>query len=239
MKARWMALALTASGMLFLGGPARAQVGISGVLGHWNTPSAEVLRDGELEFGYNIIPERWAWDHRGQYRNDIYFASVGFLPRIEVSARVSAIPGFLAFGQIDPQSRYADADRMFSAKIQLVRHSSLAPDVTVGLEDFFGTRRFHTGYVVAGKDFEARGIRLRVDAGYAGRVLRTASPVTLDGAFIGADLRPVRWFGVVAEYDTEKWNLGFKVRAPFGITGRAAWLNGQQLSAGAGMSIQL
>lgn len=224
---------------LLAGGPARGQVGISGVLGHWNTPSAEVLRDGGLEFGYNIIPERWAWDHRGQYRNDIYFVSVGFLPRIEVSARVSVIPGFTAFGQIDPQSRYTDADRMFSAKIQLVRHSSAVPDVTVGLEDFFGTRRFHTGYVVAGKNFDARGIRLRVDAGYAGKILRPSTRVTLDGAFIGADLRPVKWLGLVGEYDTEKWNLGFKVRAPFGFTGRVAWLNCRQLSAGVGMSIQL
>ena len=89
LKTRLIAAFVALWGLL-AGGPARGQVGISGVLGHWNTPSAEVLRDGGLEFGYNIIPERWAWDHRDQYRNDIYFVSVGFLPRIEVSARVSA-----------------------------------------------------------------------------------------------------------------------------------------------------
>lgn len=224
--------------VLALAPPARADIGISGLSGHWNTPSAEVLRDGEAEIGYNIIPKAWAWDNRGLYRNDVYFATLGFLPRVEVSARVTAIPGLIGFRPIDSLTTLEDADRMLSAKVQLVRGGRF-PEISVGLEDFFGTRRFHTGYVVMGRSFAMRSTTIRLDVGYAGQVIRKSTRVTLSGAFVGMDLRPTPWLAFTGEYDTEKWNLGFKFHGPLGLTGRVAWLDARQLSVGAGLRLQL
>ena len=238
MKQSCLLVAALAALAIALAPSARADTGISGLSGHWNTPSAEVLRDGEAEIGYTIIPKAWAWDNRGRYRNDVYFATLGFLPRVEVSARVTSIPGFIGFRPIDSLTTLEDADRMLSAKVQLVRGGRF-PEVSVGLEDFFGTRRFHTGYVVMGRSFSMRSTTIRLDVGYAGRVIRKSTRVTLDGAFVGMDIRPSTWLAFTGEYDTEKWNLGLKLRGPLGLSGRVAWLDAHQLSVGAGLGFQL
>ena len=122
--------------------------------------------------------------NRGRFRNDIYFGTIGFLPRVEFSFRVTAIPGLMKFAAEDSLTTYTDADRMLSLKVQLLRQSGILPDVAAGMEDIQGTRRFHTGYLVAGRDWRAGRVRLRADAGLARatEVLwwRTASGTEVD-----------------------------------------------------------
>jgi len=238
LKGLGLGLAMWAGGACWPGMGA-AQVSLTGTSGYWNTPSAQVLEDSRLEFGYNTVSKRWAYDHRGAYRNDIYFATLGFLSRVEISLRVTAIPGLVAFSQQDSTSRLTDSDRMVSARVELLRASGPVPDVAVGIEDLEGTRRFHTGYVVVGRAVQCGWLRLRADAGYAGGVLRPRARVTLDGLFAGAELRAYGRVALVAEYDTEKWNLGLKARGPLGLTGRLAWLNSSILAGGLGVSLNL
>ncbi len=216
-----------------------AQPSMSGLSGHWNAPGAELLGDGRLEFGYNSIPKRWAYDHRGLFRNDVYFATLGFLSRVEVSVRVTSLPGFIAFSNVDSASRLTDADRMVSAKVQFLRASGLRPDVAAGVEDLEGTRRFHTAYIVAGRSFPVGSLQLRVDAGLAGPVFRQRTNVTLNGVFGAAELRAAGRVTAGIEYDSEKWNLGLKARGPAGFTARLVWLNARDLSGGFGLGVNL
>jgi hypothetical protein len=219
--------------------PAGAQVSGSGLSGYWNVPTAGVLADGEGELGFNTLPSRWAWDQRGQFRNDIYFGTIGFLPRIEFSFRVTSFPGYKKFVPVDSLSNYTDADRMLSLKVQLLRQSGALPDVAVGMEDIQGTRRFHTGYLVAGRSWKAGPVQLRADAGLARGILSPRTRTTLDGLFAGLEARPLDALALVGEYDTEKWNFGFKLRAPLGITARCVWLDGRILAGGVGMRFKL
>ncbi len=236
---RGMVLAAALVGLVWASGRALAQVNLSGLSGYWNSPSAQVLGDADAEVGYNTIPKRWTYDHRNEYRNDVYFATVGFIPRVEVSARVTAIPGFYKFQGIDSLTRYSDADRMLSGKLQVVRGRRWIPDLTLGVEDPFGTRRFHTSYVVAGRSFRFGTTHVRADAGYAFILPRNVAGHTLKGGFLGVDARFIDALGLVAEYDSEKWNLGVKLRAPLGLTGRLVWLNAQSLSGGVGLHLKL
>ena len=89
---------------LVLSGPARSQVSMTGLSGYFNTPSAQVLRDGSLEMGYNVFARRWSYDHRGVYSNNAYFATLGFLPRMEAMVRVTALPGYISYTESDSLS---------------------------------------------------------------------------------------------------------------------------------------
>ena len=61
----------------------------------------------------------------------------------------------------------------------------------------------------------------------------------LDGAFGAAELAPWRWLRAQIEYDTEKWNAGLGLSPWAGLRLRAALLNAESLSLGAGWSLTL
>lgn len=222
-----------------LAGPARAQVSMTGLSGYFNTPSAEVLRDGTLEIGYNVFARQWSYDHRGIYSNNAYFATLGFLPRVEVMVRVTALPGYISYTESDSLSNLTDADRMWAGKIQVVQGSRWIPDVALGLEDPLGTRRFHAVYLVAGRRFRFAGMGARVDGGVTARLLRRVSNYTLSGGFGAFELRPAKFVALLAEYDTEKWNVGLKLSAPPGLTARLVWLNARTFTGGLGLTAHL
>jgi hypothetical protein len=232
-------LALAGAWVLLVPGAGRAEVGMSGLSGYFNAPSAEVLKDGTVEMGYNMFARDWAYDHRGRYSNNAYFATLGFLPRVEVMVRVTALPGFIAYAVEDTASKLTDADRMWAGKAQLIRGSGFLPDVAVGAEDPLGTRRFHAVYLVAGRRLKIAGAEVRVDAGVAPRLLRRVTNYTLHGGFGGIEIRPIRYVALVAEYDSEKWNVGLKAATPLGLTGRLVWLHARTLSGGLGISFRL
>jgi hypothetical protein len=206
--------------------------------GFVNTPWCGVMGDRHVEVGYNQIPKAAAYDHRGQYRNDVYYVAVGFLPRVEVGLRWTVIPGLKAFSDIVPESRLTDSDRMLSGRISLLEPRKGRPGLAIGIEDPFGTRRFHSTYAVTGIPFEYLRLHSRFSLGYAPRVL-TAGRHTLDGPF-GA-LEASIWRPLVAtlEYDTEKWNSSLGIDLGFGFRVRAAVLDGRHVGAGAGWFVAL
>ncbi len=148
------------------------------------------------------------------------------------------IPGLKAFAELIPDSRLTDSDRMLSGRLVLFPPRPWQPGLAVGIEDAVGTRRFHSSYLVAGIPLEYQPLRSRFSLGYASRVF-TASRHTLDGAFgaVSASLwRPV---AASLEYDTEKWNIMLGINLGFGFRARAALLDGQHSSIGAGWSVAL
>jgi hypothetical protein len=213
-------------------------VSLVGTTGFVTTPWAGVMPDRRIEAGYCWIPKAEAWDHRDQFRNEVYYAAIGFLPRVEVSARWTVIPGFHAFADLDPESDLTDADRMLSGRLALIEPRAGRPGLAVGIDDAGGTRRFHSTYIVAGMPLDAKWLRGRVSLGYAPRVF-TASRHVLDGPFGAVEISPWRPAGVSLEHDSERWNAGISLAGPFGLRLRTALLSVKHLSFGAGWSHSL
>jgi hypothetical protein len=217
--------------------PAGDRVSLTGTTGFINTPWCGVISDRSVELGYNRIPRGAAYDNRGKHTNDVYYAALGFLPRIEVGLRWTVFPGLKAFSDEIPDSRLTDSDRMLSGRIELLPPRPGRPGLALGVEDATGTRRFHSTYAVTGIPFEYRSLHTRVGVGYAFDAL-TAARHTLDGAFGAVEVayRPV---AVSVEHDSEKWNTMLAVAMRFGFQARAALLDMKYGSFGAGWSVSL
>jgi hypothetical protein len=215
------------------GNPGIHRVSMTGMTGFVNTPWAGVIGDREVETGYNRVPAGGAWDHRGEHRNDVYYAALGFLPRVEAGVRWTVIPGLRAFADVVPESRLTDADRMLSGRVCLFEPGPRRPGLAVGVEDVRGTRRFHSTYIVGGIPFAFRALQNRVSLGYAPRVF-TAGRHTLDGLFGAIEASPWRQLAAAAEYDTEKWNASLGAAFGVGLRLRVTLLDGNHVGGGAG-----
>lgn len=213
-------------------------INLTGMTGFVNTPWAGVLADRRLEAGYSHVPRAWAYDHRGSNDNEIYYATLGFLPQTEVSVRWTVVPGLRSFQDEVPESELTDTDYMASGRLCLIQPRPNRPGLAVGIEDAKGTRRFHSTYGVAGLPWQIQQVRGRVSIGYAIDAFE-AGRRTLLGTFGAFEFSPWRIVAAQLEYDTEKWNLGVAVPAPYGIRFRAAWLHAQSLSVGVGFGHSL
>ncbi len=210
----------------------------SGMTGFIITPWAGVQPESHIEAGYTYMPKKWAYNQegteRGVYHNEIYYASLGLLPRLEIGLRITRTPGYNPFGDIDLSSQLTtDTDHMASFKVGLLEPKPGRPGLAVGVEDIQGTRRYHSAYLVAGLPHEIFRVQSRFSLGYASRVF-TASRYVLDGVFGAIEVSPWRAVAARFEYDTEKINVGLGFDLGFGLRIRAAALNMESLSAGVG-----
>jgi len=184
--------------------------------------------DGTLAVGANLIDRRYhGYDglEYGEHAALVEFATVGFLPFVEVGLRLTRVTGI---------PRFALGDRMVSVRVRLVEEGTEVPAVVVGAHDLVGTRRFHTTYAVASKSVATLppvgtvGLHL----GYGGDPLSLRRVGHgLDGAFGGVSVAPSRWASLFAEYDTERVNAGARLRIwRFALLAAAQNLDG--ISAG-------
>ena len=207
----------------------------SGMTGFVHTPWAGVLRDRDIAVGFRRVPRRWAYDHRGSNDNEIYYATLGFLPHVEASMRWTRIPGYHSFEEIAPDSRLTDIDRMVSGRLELLAPRERRPGLALGVEDAEGTRRFHSTYVVAGVPAGIQQVHSRVSLGYGLRTFRAGRRV-LDGSFGAFEVSAWRRLVGQIEFDSEKWNAAVGVEPGFGFQLRAAWLNLESPSLAIGWS---
>jgi len=210
-------------------------VSMIGMSGFINTPWAGVLPDKAVEFGYNKIPKEASYAYRDEHSNEVYYGALGFLPHFEAGLRWTVMPGSRPFEFLVPESDYTDRDRMFSARLELLEARKNRPGVAIGVEDFHGTRRFHSSYAVAGIPFDIYRLQNRVTLGYAPRVFR-AGGRTLDGLFGACEVSVMRRAVTAIEYDTEKANASLGIDLGFGIKARLALFDLKHVGVGAGWS---
>lgn len=165
-----------------------------GQSGYINMPSAWTEYDGTFSTGYSYdSPYGSAW------------ASVTFLPFLQVTGRYVSITGIPAFSNPDPTygsgyGRYKD--KVADVKLRLRDESDVLPAVSVGATDLLGTGLFKGQYVVASKSF-GQFHNLEASIGYGKR--------RPNGVFAGARWAPVsapQW-AVVAEYDANDYTKDF------------------------------
>ena len=181
------------------------QISMSGTSGMLMTPTPGLVEDKDLVAGVSFVDKKWAVNNRDKYDNLAYFVTMGFLPRVEVSLRLTILPG----SQFAPAaSNRSIKDRMVSLKALLIRENGMRPSLAVGSEDLTGTRRYHTLFAVMGKSFSlGPGGPFTVHFG-AGAGWVEAKNHPLDGVFAGVSKRLWRGGELLAEYDTDKVNVG-------------------------------
>jgi len=200
---------------------------LGGMSGLINTPVADVLPDGVFRLGYGFYDKKEAYDSPNVHADEVVYFAIGFVPRLEVMIRATFFPGetFVAGANIP------DVDRMASARILLFREGK-GPAIAAGIDDPRGTRRYHSLYLVAGKSFmrqDGKGILL--NAGYGSSAIRARRHI-LHGGFGGVEFRAERWISGIAEYDSEKWNLGGRLSLQGKVTGEVVLLGAKTLSWG-------
>jgi hypothetical protein len=166
--------------------------------------------DGSLTVGASLIDRRYhgyAISGFDQHSALVEFASIGFLPFVEVDLRLTRATGV---------PRQALGDRMVSVRARILKEGDNVPAVAVGVHDLVGTHYFHSIYAVASKTAQPLpGIgRVGVHLGYGGNLLSLkAEGVQFDGMFGGVSVAPRPWVTMMAEYDAERVNAGVRLRA--------------------------
>lgn len=166
--------------------------GYSGLL---SMPSADVLQDGGLSIGFSnrLNP---AFHPQADRQRSYYFA-FGFLPRLEIGARLFEVDDAsgrpLSVGDIAP-----------NIKLRLLDERKYRPALAVGSQDMYGTGFLTSDFIVTGKTWGP----VRTTIGY-GRSRRGSN--RLDGLFYGAEAALHRTAGFIAEYDAKTFSLGMRL----------------------------
>lgn len=206
MVIRFCALAAAA---LVLGDGTQPLLGqsLTGTTGLVTIPTAVMPADGTVTVGINRVDERYhGYAQEKQLGHDalVQFASVGFLPFVEVGLRLSR-------GVDVP--RQAIGDRMVSVRLRVLKEGRHAPAVVVGVHDIVGTRYFHAEYVVASRHVTTPLGAVGVHAGYSGDFSSVrARAHQFMGGFGGISVAPRPWVTLMAEHDSKRVNAGVRLR---------------------------
>lgn len=112
-------------------------MGQSGLI---SMPNARLAESGMLRMGLS--------------QSDPYtslWASISMLPRLELGARYTSIGNTVGIQSNPNYGIYKD--KAFDAKFLLIKESRYIPALSLGAEDFLGTRVFDAEYIVFGKEF--------------------------------------------------------------------------------------
>ena len=182
--------------------------------GYFNMPSSRMGEEGEIGFGYAYVPPYRLWNLRAQVTD-----------RLEVTLNYRIFRGVddpiltpLGFGDL--------SDKGANIKLALFKPEDSKwrlPGLSIGWEDFIGTRNFKAAYVVATKVFLKD--HFEISLGYGWQRIR--------GLYGGALWAPFRRYedsllsglAFAAEYDAtpyrdksiEKHPKGHKQKTPFNL----------------------
>ena len=163
-----------------------AEPSSTGTTGLVYMPSARIEEEGTFHLGFsNTDPYFTTW------------SSVSMLPWLELSARYTRIDGVPGFPGDPGFGAYKD--KAFDAKLRLLSESQYLPDVSIGVQDFTGTRLFKADYLAVSKrlgDFD-------LTVGYG--------TDRIDGGFGGLRYNPSwnRNLGFVVEHDATDYRNDF------------------------------
>ena len=112
--------------------------------GYFNMPSARMAKSGEFAIGAAIVKPY-----------DIYGVNFQMFDRLEFSLNYRVYKGITErnFGH---EGFGDDAERIGNVKLGLLTPEDgfpFLPEISIGVEDFIGTKRFNSKYVVATKEF--------------------------------------------------------------------------------------
>lgn len=173
-------------------------ISLNGFSGLITIPNAHVTEYGT---GVAAYSDMMYLQNEYQHNNNV-IGSFGIFPHVEVSGRI-------AWFKTHVDSRDEGKPRDLSANIKL--NIPYIPDnwfeLAIGKQDIGGEASyFDTTYVVASKNIGP----FRFDIGYGS----TDSSDRLNGEFAGVEFAPFEWVSLLAEYDAQDANTGFRLSTP-------------------------
>ncbi len=191
------------AGVLML--PAWAQPSSMGLTGLMHMPNARMEADGTLTAGFS-----YARPYSAPY------VAAQVLPFLQVAGRYTRIygqnlddrPGWEGYGD--------NKDKAASFKLRLLPENAFGttwlPEISIGADDFTGTRLFSSEFIAANKRFDFNWGYVDGTVGYGRK--------RIDGLFGGARLgfKALPSWSFVAEYDRTDYNYG----GHYAETGEAA-----------------
>ena len=182
---------------------------VYGIKGFVKIPDAEI-NDGHFSAGVFLINNNHVFDLKF---NDeqllgnstlVYYASLGFLPFIEMSFRGTKIG---TRGE-------ALGDRMLNLKIKLSsERSEFFPSISLGMNDVsqsrneVETQNFHSTYLVLTKNIDSY-FPIKIVFGYGIKIFKSKS-YDLLGCWYGIGVYPMVNSRISLEYDAKYVNVGF------------------------------
>lgn len=188
-------------------GLALASSNVEGISGILAIPTAEVVREGEVEFTV------------GRYLSDVldpdqdwvartYSATVGYLPGLEITARFVDYPG-----RPDTMGSTNYADRSVSAKYQLLAEEDWS--LAFGATDIGGQSQRNDAFYGVVDYTGIEDWRFSLGGGTD----------KLEGVFGGVRYTPVDFLSLLSEYDTRQANYGVEVRPAPGLALKGGLVN--------------
>lgn len=204
--------------VVFHGEASYAQLAHPGFTGLISTPNAKVMPEGEIAFGFSWVsgPETYLFSPK---TNRIYNATVGILPGLEATLRLTQVIGWY-----DPQAPGVEHafDRMVSAKYALPLPDSY-PQIAIGMQDIASSNFLtRTRGVTPGKTQYGQTTVYGVIGKqwgpweWHGGVAK--SEKFLDGFFSGIRYKPFEQIGVLIEWENGNLNGGIQLQPISGFS---------------------
>lgn len=235
-----------------------AQVNISGKRGLIYIPSAEVVADGTLSFGYGFNPSSYAFRFNRRNSESICFVNLSVLPRLEVNINLLNPNGPINF------SGRGIGDRQIDVKYALLTEKAKRPSVAIIVSAPFGIdNSLITNALVATKHIDlSKSITAAVTLGvgspyslyrsevkndqdsdiFTGYILsdkRDKPYYYLAGPFGGINLNVNKKGGLLVEWDSQHLNVGAYALLFKHWTVQAGLLNGDQVTAATSYALPL
>lgn len=200
-----------AIGSIILAQPGIAAMSIVGITGLVDIPTARIIPDGKAAFGIGYTHKKYSVSGP-EYAQVAYYVTVGYLPFLEASLRITDFPG-----EMQPDD-YGIGDRMASVRLRVVNEGGYLPSILLGTHDMLGVYGerptesvyFNTAYIVMSRSIRLPLIgALDVHLGYASDLME-ARRHSMVGTFGGLEKKLGKYFTVMGEYDTQKYNVGLR-----------------------------
>lgn len=214
---------------------------ISGTTGLFHIPTAEMMPDKTVMIGYTHLPKEVTTYRPGQYDNRLGYATVTFLPRLEVMFRYTYDLGAPRGPDIS-----LFMDRMVAARVLLLKQRRYLPAVVFGMHDpglsvdLAANSYFGANYLVASKMLQPFGFILGLHSGLAFDLLGEETQ-TMKGLFGGLSVShsAIPWATAMVEHDSNRLNAAVKLLFMGHLQVMAGLMDMQYPAGGIGMQIQL
>lgn len=202
--------------------PSPSLEGYSGLL---RTPTADIVPDGQYVVGSSFIAKaQTSGTFRDRSKSRPTYASVGFLPGLEINLRFTFYDDIIGTVIGTPAAWPYQLDRSVSAQYRLWDQRGRLPALAVGYQDIsYSDDSSVVGrakYAVATHEFQ--DFRLHLGGG-TGR---------LHGVFGGAEARLGPHTKLLTEYDTDGFNYGIRLHLGRGLTVDGGWLDRRYFTGG-------
>ncbi|MEM6319612.1 MAG: YjbH domain-containing protein, partial [Bacteroidota bacterium] len=206
------------------------------------TPSAYLNPWKTIDLGFTHFSQSTSFTYlAGEKSERAFIANLIFLPRVAFSARITRPydnlrPDFQS-GSGRPRN-WGIGDRSYGMRVQVLQEKKQQPALVIGLNDpLANLAYFHNVYAVASKQITVRSVHFTGNIGYGVHIEDTRSEY-LEGIF-GGITATYKGMSVLAEYDSQRLNVGLNYGFRDFIFINLAMIEAQHFSGNVSFRLQL